>query len=225
MQYLPLLPMLKYPANAAYINEQIRELVFFDMIPTEQLEESTFYKPEEEPYSTNMSMFGFESKLLVANAGIGLWMIFWFLLLIIVFALFYKIPFCRRRLGKYLFWNTLVRLLTEVYLEMLMLAALNLRTVEWSSAFSYVSYSNSISIAIILALITIPIILTFYYFRRREDWSSPTFEDKHGALFEGIRMNTRLVSRQAVIFYIMSYFLRRVIFVIALFLFENTIWP
>ena len=46
MVYLPMLPSLKYPANAAYLNEQLSELVFFDIIPTDWLNEIVYYTPE-----------------------------------------------------------------------------------------------------------------------------------------------------------------------------------
>ena len=102
---------------------------------------------------------------MVANAGIALWTIFFYLTMLAIYGLTYKKRCCRRRLGNYLFWNRLVRLLAEVYLEMLMLSALNLRTVNWSALFSFENYSNVISLLIIMALIASPIVMTYTYFK------------------------------------------------------------
>ena len=163
--YLPLLGKLKYPANAAYINEYIRNLVFFDLIPIDWLDTLIYYIPEGESYNTSMQMFGFESALMVANAGIALWTIFFFMAILAIFGLTYKIRCCRRLLGNYLFWNRLVRLLAEVYLEMLMLSALNLRTVNWSAEFSFENYSNVMSLLIIMTLTASPMVMTYTYFK------------------------------------------------------------
>ena len=168
--YLPLLLKVKFPANAAYINEKIRDIANFNLIPTEWLDQLVYNTPESIPYNVNMEMFGFESILLVANAGIAMWTIFFHLTLLTIYGLFYKILCCRRRLGNYLFWSNLVRLLAEVYLEMLMLSALNLRTIDWNNPFSFVRYSNTISLFMILTLIISPMVAIYYYNKKRPDW-------------------------------------------------------
>ena len=172
-----------------------------------------------------MQMMGFDTKLMVSNAGPALWTIYVYLALIVVFAFTFKIRCCRRRLGKYLFWNALVRLLTEVYLEMLMLAALNLHTVEWDNPFSFVKYSNAMAVFGILTLVIAPIMLTFILCKKRLEWSTESFTERHGALLKGNRIRSKAISKEAVIFYVISYFMRRMVFVSAFFIFEQHVWP
>ena len=140
------------------------------MIPTEWIDQLLYYIPEGMPYNVNMEMFGFEDRLLAANAGILKYTVFLYLALLVIYGIFYWIPCIRRRLGKYLFWNTLVRLLTEVYLEMLMLSALNLRTIDWSNPFTFVKYSNTFSLFIIVTLLTSPLVLIYHFYKKRPEW-------------------------------------------------------
>ena len=135
-----------------------------------------------------MQMIGYDTKLMVANAGAGLWTIYVYLTLIVIFVLTYKIRFCRRRLGNYLFWNTLVRLMSEVYLEMLMLAALNLHTIEWDNPFYFVKYSNAMAVLGIITVTIAPIMLIFVLCKKRPEWSTDSFTERHGTLLEGNRI-------------------------------------
>ena len=80
------------------------------------------------------------------------------------------------------------------------------------------------SIFFTIAAIALPLLLTFTYFKNHSEWPTDNFQTKHGALFEGVKLQSKLVSNGAVLFYIMSFFLRRIAFVIALFLFDKTVW-
>ena len=144
------------------MNEQQRDLVFFEIVPTDWLNSFVYYEPEVEAYNVNMDSFGYQSPLVVPNVGTSMWILFFHLALLAIYGLTYKFKGCRRRLGGYLLWNTLVRLLVEVYLEMFMLSALNLRTVDWSNPFNFVKYCNIVSIFIVLTLIIAPLILTYF---------------------------------------------------------------
>ena len=50
---MPLMTKLKFPANAAMVNEEMIQLAFFDIIPTDWIDEAIFYLPDLQPY--NMS--------------------------------------------------------------------------------------------------------------------------------------------------------------------------
>ena len=195
------------------------------MIPTDWLDQLVYYVPESEPYNVNMEMFGYETELLIANAGIVMWTIYINLGLLFIYVVFNWIPCLRRSLSKYLFWNNLVRLLAEVYLEVLMLSAMNLRKIDWSNPFSFVKYSNMISLFIILAILISPLVLIYHFYKKRPEWQEDSFKEKHGTMFEGLKTNSELVPKSVVLFMILSFFLRRIIFVAALFLFEDYVWP
>ena len=50
---MPLMKKLKFPANAALVNEEMIQFAFFDLIPTDWLDEILIYLPEGQPYSSN----------------------------------------------------------------------------------------------------------------------------------------------------------------------------
>lgn len=43
---MPLMKKLKFPANAALVNEEMIQFAFFDLIPTDWLDEILIYLPE-----------------------------------------------------------------------------------------------------------------------------------------------------------------------------------
>ena len=43
---MPLMTKLKFPANAAMVNEEMIQLAFFDIIPTDWIDEAIFYLPD-----------------------------------------------------------------------------------------------------------------------------------------------------------------------------------
>ena len=103
MIFMPLFPGLKYPANVALVNSFLMGIVFFDILPTDFLDEQIYYVPEEEPYNTNQQMFDNESTLFTVNASTILWLLFMHVLLIVISALCYCVKCLRNYLSKYLF--------------------------------------------------------------------------------------------------------------------------
>ena len=45
------------------------EFAFFDIFPSEWLDEKIYYMPDEQPYNLNFQMLGYDSRLLVGNVG------------------------------------------------------------------------------------------------------------------------------------------------------------
>ena len=72
---MPLMKKLKFPANAALVNEEMIQFAFFDLIPTDWLDDIVLYLPETSPYSSAFQMFGYESILFLGNAGFALYVI------------------------------------------------------------------------------------------------------------------------------------------------------
>ena len=123
---MPLCEKIHFPANAAFVNEKISEFAFFDLIPTDKVDERIYDLPVEKPFNLNFQMFGYESRLYIGNVGFALWLVWAHAFIFVIYVLTIKVNFLRRRIGRYLFWNSLVRLFTEVFFEMSMFAVLNL---------------------------------------------------------------------------------------------------
>ena len=120
-------------------------------------------------------MLGYESRLFVGNAGFSLWVIWGHCTLIVIFVLTYPVKFLRRRIGNYLFWNNLARLFAEVFLELGMIAVLNLMVVDWSNPFDAVSFSNIVSTVITAGIPCILLTLVCFYMKRRDQWATEEF--------------------------------------------------
>ena len=130
-----------------------------------------YYFPDEDSFSSNFETVGIESKLLLANVGFALWLIYLNAILMIVHAII-SVSKTRRtcmkklqqKLGSYLYWNGLTRLYMELFFQLMLLSALNLHTAEWKSPFESVQKSNSISLFIVALLCSVLVILVIIYF-------------------------------------------------------------
>ena len=83
-----------------------------------------YYWPEEDPFNTNFEMAGVESKLLLANIGFVLYMIYGHCLIILIHACLHRLKSCHKclekihaKLGSYLYWEGLNRFYIEVFLD------------------------------------------------------------------------------------------------------------
>lgn len=169
-------------------------------------------------------MFGYESTLFLGNAGFGLYVLWGHLLIYLIYLFTYKVGFLRRRIGNYLFWNTLIRLYCEMFFEMLLVATLNIKTMDWSSPFKGVICSNVLSIFVIIIVVSSQIAMFCFYRKKLNNWTDDTFQDRYGALLDGTKNNSKTITKGMLLFYITLYFLRRMIFVICVFLLEEHLW-
>ena len=157
----------------------------------------------------------------MANAGLFLWTIFGHFFLILIFALLYKVSFIRRHLGKYLFWGTLIRLFTEGFFEIALLSILNLKNFEWDSPFRMVRFSNFVSLFAILMVAFLPIYLVCFYGAKKDKWNDDNFQETSGALLEDYKLNSKVVPKTFILIMVVSFFVRRLIFVIGIFYLES----
>ena len=88
MLQLPLIEGIKFPANAKLINQALREIANFEVIPSEKINNKLFYFPEVDPFSLNFSDCGIESKFFILLMGFPLYiMLGHFALLALYFVL------------------------------------------------------------------------------------------------------------------------------------------
>ena len=95
---------------------------------------------------------------------------------------------------------------------------------DWNSPFSGVIISNVLSIIVVLIIIASQIAMFCLYKKKLDNWSEDDFQDKYGALLDGTKSNSKTITRPKLLFYISLYFLRRVIFVMCVFLLEDHLW-
>ena len=69
----------------------------------------------------------------------------------------------RDAVGSKLFWNASFRFLIEIYIQIAMMAMLNIVTIEWHAGLSSLSYNNLFAIMMVIVVWTFPIALILLY--------------------------------------------------------------
>ena len=117
---------LKIPGSAMTVVARLIEFATFDVADSFTFEEELIILPEEEPYSLNFGLCNIEATTFLANIGFAKYVILGNLTLCILAFLFQKVHWVRKTFFEALYWNGLIRLLMEMYLDLVLLAAFDL---------------------------------------------------------------------------------------------------
>ena len=67
------------------------------------------------------------------------------------------------KLSGYYFWNGLIRLAMETFLEIVLTVPINLALANWDSPFKSVRYSNNLAVTfLVLMSVLVPILIVLY---------------------------------------------------------------
>ena len=110
-------------------------------------------------------------------------MLAFFALLVVLYLCFYCLKALRRRLSASLFWNGLIRLFMEVYLESVLLSIHNLKNIVWQDSSLHIA-SNILAIVFVLVFCLLPLFLLYFFSKYKEIWHTKEFKDKYGTLIE-----------------------------------------
>jgi hypothetical protein len=121
------------------------------------------------------------------------------------------------------FWNGLIRLFTETYLELIIGSIINIKRANWDSEYPAERVSNNLSVAImIISTVLLPLFVVIcvwnfssYHFDR--------FQSTYGSILEGTNYQSTRPSR-AIWAYPVSFFARRLIFVLSVIYLEDFLW-
>ena len=122
---------MKFPANSAIFIELINTIVSLDLIPTESVDEKIYELPEDDPFNVNFEAMGIESKILVGNMGLLLWLIWLYAFIAVIALILCKVKPVWEKFGQFIYWNTLIRFYMESYEAVTLLSMLNLSQVDW----------------------------------------------------------------------------------------------
>lgn len=171
-------------------------IVSFALLPEDKI--TALFYPDidddgDSPINVNFEQIGYESKLIIRNATSILFEIFLLLAVVLVCSLLIRCSNakCLKKLHKSLFWNSLIRLLTESYLELLLTSALNLRFGSWELEYDSHKFSMSLSMVILAVLLVAPLVIFILWWRRHENWTSNEFKDKYGSLLDGVAIEKK----------------------------------
>ena len=110
-------------------------------------------------------------------------MLAFFALLVVLYICFYCLKALRRRLATLLFWNGLIRLFMEVYLEAVLLSVHNLKSIVWYDSSLHIA-SNILAIIFVLVFCLLPLFLIYFFGKYKEIWHTDEFKVKYGTLIE-----------------------------------------
>ena len=137
------------------------------------------------------------------------------LALSLVLELFKRFPLCYRvntKIKNFFHWNFVIRLVLEGALEISFCAYINLKYGTFDSGI-FGSWCNYISTVILtVALICLPFWIAVFYTRRFDELQDEEFEHKYGAVYEGLRQDTKWMLAYPIYFII-----RRSLFMVAAF--------
>ena len=180
--YMPMYDHLKFPANAMMITNEMIKIATFDLIPTDVVFNAVFYFPDNDPFSLNFETVGVESTLFFQNIGFALFVIVLHILMMIIHAAVYKfrngcscITKVQNKLGKYLYYNGLLRLYLEAYFDLCLFSILNLHMVNWETEFVSEQLSNYVSVFVAVLVSALPIGLVVFYCRKKEEFHEEEF--------------------------------------------------
>lgn len=190
--HLPL-TRVKYPANANLFYSYFRAIATFDVLPTDDINAVilTFY--DSLPIDNNFEEVGYESRNFIQNLGsiyyffplIGVW-----LLLLAILKLFAACG-CSRpnrwyaKLKAALFWNFLLRLVIESYLELHLSSTINAANLYFSSnSGDWLASLTTLPVAFVVNVF--PFWLFVFLRRNFDQLSEENFKARFGATYEGL---------------------------------------
>ena len=118
-----------------------------------------------------------------------------------------------------------MRLYMEVYAEVALFTALNMKFIDWDSPFPSVVYSNWLSMIFGVLILGLPPIFAVFYSCKWRSWNQPGFTAVCGAQLEGTNLEIKKSSKWKVIVYTQLFYLRRLVFAYSVLMIEDFVLP
>ena len=197
MAYLPLFGQNNFPSNANIFNDHLLDIANFDIVNTEEWVDPHIYGefPEKEPYRMSFERTGVESTLLLANVSVLIWMIV--VHTVFILAIYIPVWLISRTCGKleswkqkiadYFFWGGLLRLLMEVFLDLILACILNVYMMDWRAETLQEIISNYVSLTILGLLALILPSLAIYLTCNLDAFKYEEFLHSYDAVLEGMQ--------------------------------------
>ena len=166
IQLIVKLPLLNinFPQNAAFFYNLITEISSFNLIPTDKINKVFFNFTDRDMEEFNFSQMGLKKYNVIENLDSMLYYIFGFLivasfiLLLNFLKKFFKwIEVMHDFLAKKIFWNILLRLLIEGYLDFAIDSALNSTNMVWNTKSD--RFASLISIIMLVGITIFPFLM------------------------------------------------------------------
>ena len=221
---LPIFEQVEFPTFSKATSDGIIEISSFEVIPLGDLLSEALDIPDddgEEIHDTDAAaLIGYESYYMISNLG-SLFVIFLWLCLGIPLIFVLLRPFRTKSryignkvssLSDSLRGNLMIRFIIEGALDICICIAFQFEFKErnnglnFDTAFMGINTVMTILFTTVLALF-IPFLFIFYL-KRFETWGDETFDNRYGAVFDGLRKD-----KKSSLGYPLIHFLRRFIFI------------
>ena len=204
-------------------------MVTFDIVNTSELIDPWFVTWDDNgtPYSFNFEECGFETTWFLYNSSPIVWIyclhIVMFLVFLLVKAIFRRcgrLQAVHRKLTDYFFFNGMIRLFTETFLDLYVSSLLNIVAADWQTSSGPIKASNGASLGVFALSSLIVFVLAFVYFR---NFNKIDAQSNYGALLSGTKLNAKQKSKWNLL---LPAFLfgRRISFTFAALLFDDFLW-
>jgi len=134
-----------------------------------------------------------------------------------------KVKPISNRVHSYMFWSGSMRFFMEGYLDFCLFSLLNVNGLDWSGNFWAVTVCNYMAIFIAGLACLFPIFILVWYLCRMHLWETEEFKNKWGAVLDDLDIG-REDGKWVVIILPVSYFVRRLAFVLVLVFWYEFLW-
>ena len=198
----------------------------FEMIPTDSIYEK-FSDAEGRPVTEQFETIGFEHHLLLNNFG-TLGVLFGSLPLF--YAFYYCISPCKgiyccrrtaKKLRRYLFWKSALRLTIECYIIGLICCLINARELEFSDYEDRWTWLNSVLTCIVLPIFCLfPVfILRFFCKHSGKQYESKNVKGRFGELYESYNTNEKFL-----VLYMEMDYIRKAMLAVCVVIYQQHLW-
>ena len=112
----------------------------------------------------------------------------------------------------------------EIFFDVILLASLNLQTVDWNTPFLSEEISNYISILLISLVCIFTLVVLLIYFKSPSLWTNSKFMDRCGTMFDDLDTWKMMRGERALLIWPIMFCARRVAFVLLVLRFNQTLW-
>ena len=186
--------------------------------------------PEDDPLSLSLQEQGIDSTLMILGLGTLFYVLLAYFVLVILQLILHclakKLPKVNKtssKISKFLYWNGIIRLFIEVYLDFGVCAFLQIKTMYWDDNLRAVSFGNILAIITVACLGILPIFAIIFFIKRVETWSDKGFQAKYGSLIEGTNQDFK-TRKWLVLFMPFSHFMRRLILALTVIFWFDFFW-
>lgn len=175
------------------------EIAAMEAIPTDQIYE-TISDVEAKPLKPSFEDIGFDHHLILNNYGT---MGFVLVMLPFLYAFHAFSDSCKRcdcwrpkrhKLGKMLYWGTLLRCIIEGYVIGFICCLINLKQLDFSLEHKW-TYANSIISCILLPFwLVFPFVTVYLMVKNHKSLAHPSIVRKYGEIMEGYNSDDKLMA-------------------------------